>query len=99
MIGTPFTGVYNSSVAFSDIDKDGDEDVLIIGGVDVSSVVNTSSLYRNVSAMTSVNEFTIKNNNLLKVINIFGQTIKKENNIPSFYIYDDGTVEKRIVFE
>ena len=97
--GTPFTGVYNSSIAFSDIDKDGDEDVLIIGGVDVSSVVNISSIYRNIFAMTSVDEFSIKNNNLLKITNIFGQTIKKENNTPSFYIYDDGTVEKRMVIE
>jgi hypothetical protein len=31
MIGTPFEGVWASSIAFSDIDGDGDEDVLITG--------------------------------------------------------------------
>ena len=31
--GTPFTGVLNSSIAFADVDKDGDFDVLISGNV------------------------------------------------------------------
>ena len=43
----------------------------------------------------------IKNNtkNMLKVIDILGRETKGTKNNPLFYIYDDGTVEKRIVIE
>ena len=44
VIGTPFTGVHSCSIAFSDIDNDGDEDV-IITGADIN--VNISKLYTN----------------------------------------------------
>lgn len=43
--GTPFKGVYKGSIAFSDIDNDGDPDVLI-SGIDSSSTSNTT-LYTN----------------------------------------------------
>ncbi|WP_199223386.1 FG-GAP repeat domain-containing protein, partial [Brumimicrobium oceani] len=43
--GTPFMGVRNGSVAFSDIDNDGDEDVLITG--ENSSSQHISKLYTN----------------------------------------------------
>ncbi|MEL6670062.1 MAG: FG-GAP-like repeat-containing protein, partial [Bacteroidota bacterium] len=46
MMGTPFDGVYNGSVAFSDVDVDGDEDVLITGLN--NSSVRISKLYINV---------------------------------------------------
>ena len=36
---------------------------------------------------------------LLKVTTILGQSTKPKSNTPLFYIYDDGTVEKRIVIE
>ncbi len=44
----PFTGVVNSSIAFADIDGDGDQDVLITGSI--STTANrVSKLYRNTS--------------------------------------------------
>jgi len=43
--GTPFDGVYNSSVAFTDIDNDGDNDVLITGQKSSSDPI--SKLYIN----------------------------------------------------
>ena len=47
---------------------------------------------------TSISE---KNTNkqLCGIINVLGQRTIVKNNSPIFYIYDDGTVEKRIVIE
>jgi len=36
---------------------------------------------------------------LIQVIDIFGRESKGFKNQPLFYIYDDGTVEKKIIFE
>jgi hypothetical protein len=30
---------------------------------------------------------------------VLGRESKEENNVPLFYIYDDGTVEKKIIIE
>ncbi len=35
---------------------------------------------------------------LLRVIDVLGRESKQQSNVPLFYIYDDGTVEKRITF-
>lgn len=43
--GLPFEGVYNSAVAFSDIDNDGDPDVIITGKKNYTQDI--SKLYRN----------------------------------------------------
>jgi len=47
---------------------------------------------------TSISEINT-NKKLLKITDIFGRTTKTTNNNPLFYIYDDGTVEKRIIIE
>ena len=36
---------------------------------------------------------------LLKVVDVFGRSISPKPNIPLFYIFDDGTIEKKIVIE
>ena len=36
---------------------------------------------------------------LMKVVDVLGRESKDLTNQPLFYIYDDGTVEKRIIFE
>ena len=36
---------------------------------------------------------------LLKIINILGQKVKFKKGITLFYIYDDGSVEKRIIID
>jgi hypothetical protein len=50
-----------------------------------------------VSSPTSIQEHTT-NKELLKVTDILGRETKRTNQ-PLFYIYDDGTVEKRITIE
>ena len=51
MVGTPFDGVGISSIAFSDVDGDGDADVLITGVN--NSFERTSKLYTNCLLYTS----------------------------------------------
>ena len=37
--------------------------------------------------------------NIIKIIDVLGRESEQLKNQPLFYIYDDGTVEKRIVIE
>ena len=34
---------------------------------------------------------------LLYIIDIFGREVKEKYNVPLFYIYDDGYIEKKII--
>lgn len=45
VMGTPFIGVFNGSVSFSDVDNDGDSDVLITGGT--AAFQRSAILYKN----------------------------------------------------
>ncbi len=45
--GTTFTGVEDSSIAFADVDKDGDEDVMIVGRWGNSSSNVSAKIYKN----------------------------------------------------
>ncbi len=53
----------------------------------------------NCSGSTSVNELQNSNKSLLKITDVLGRKTKEKKNTPLFYIYDDGTVEKRIIIE
>ena len=44
-------------------------------------------------------EDKLPNKRLLKVVDIFGRTISPKPNIPLLYIFDDGTVEKKLFVE
>jgi hypothetical protein len=48
---------------------------------------------------TAINEMSLDNKDLIGIKNILGVCTKPKPNIPLFYIYDDGTVEKRIIIE
>ena len=52
----------------------------------------------NCGGTLSVEEHST-NKELIKVIDLLGRETKGKKNEPLFYIYDDGTVEKRIVIE
>ena len=51
-----------------------------------------------INGTTAINEHT-SNKELIKVIDILGRKTKGTKNEPLFYIYDDGTVEKKIIIE
>ena len=63
----------------------GDENISIDNGL-------ISSNFNDVATISSSRE-------LFKIINTLGQSTQPKPNTPLFYIYDDGTVEKRIVLE
>ncbi len=68
--------------------------------IDTGTLLSTNCSYGtilNCSGTTAIQEHTT-NKELLKVTDILGREIKKTNQ-PLFYIYDDGTVEKRIIIE
>mgnify|MGYP006147000907 FL=1 len=52
-----------------------------------------------INQSTSTIELYQNKRELLKITNIFGQSTKEKKNTPLFYIYDDGTLEKRIILE
>jgi predicted esterase len=64
----------------------------------------TSSSYETNVECNIINVNTIEPNTfsyrkLLKITNIFGNEINATKNTPLFYIYDDGTVEKKLTIE
>jgi hypothetical protein len=50
-----------------------------------------------INQSTSTIELYQNKRELLKITNIFGQLTNKKKNTPLFYIYNDGSVEKRII--
>ena len=48
---------------------------------------------------TAINELNFPNRELLNVVDILGRNANGNKNEPLFYIYDDGTVEKKIILE
>ena len=51
------------------------------------------------SNTTTIEESRNSNKTLLKIIDILGRTTEDATNTPLFYIYDDGSVEKKIILE
>ena len=52
-----------------------------------------------INQSTSIIELNQNKRILQKITNIFGQSTNEKKNTPLFYIYDDGTVEKKIILE
>ena len=48
---------------------------------------------------TGIDDILLNNKQLIKIVDILGKETKSKNNTPLFYIFDDGTVEKRIIIE
>ena len=62
-------------------------------------ISDTLSVNITVNISTEINEVSRKRK-LVEVIDVLGKKgIKPKSNVPLFYRYDDGTVEKRIIIE
>ena len=99
----PFTSqhpVFGITISGFDVVKDiGDvqtdsndipyNDVIIDSVRIVSPLLSNSNIFLESEA----------DNRLVKIIDLLGQEVPYRINTPLFYIYDDGTVEKRIVIE
>jgi hypothetical protein len=48
---------------------------------------------------TAINDYSINNKSLIKVVDVLGRENSGDNNKPLFYIYDDGTVQKKMIIE
>ena len=65
---------------------------------------NGSGMYTVLSSCQAVCKTTAvhqvnADKKLLRIVDVLGRNAKKESNIPLFYFYDDGTVEKQIIIE
>ena len=60
-------------------------------------IYHSTTLTVNEAAPSSIQDYAI-NKKLLKVIDLLGRETNQTNQ-PLFYIYDDGTVEKKIILE
>jgi hypothetical protein len=69
--------------------------VVSIGG----SVIDTCILTYN-STPTAITDISVSSNRkLISIVDVLGRQNKGKKNEPLFYIYDDGTVEKKIILE
>ena len=66
---------------------------------DVNGCVSDTAYYEVTNIVSAINETTNTNRELLKVTDMLGQETPYRKHTPLFYIYDDGTVEKRITIE
>jgi hypothetical protein len=55
--------------------------------------------YTELTNLTTIEESEKNSKRLIKIIDILGREVNETQNIPLLYIYDDGTVEKKIIIE
>ena len=65
----------------------------------LTSFYDTYKFYLNSSSTTDLGEYTISTKKILKITDVLGRETKGNKNELFFYIYDDGTVEKKIIIE
>jgi len=74
----------------------GDYSFSLINSVNCDSIANINFTLNT----TEVNDLiSYKEKTLIKVTDVLGRKIKARKTAPFFYIYNDGTVEKRIIIE
>ena len=68
---------------------------LLLG--DMNSNCSTSVYIILQNSSSFITQDNVQNKGLIKMIDIFGRETKGKKNEPLFYIYDDGTVEKKLI--
>ena len=66
---------------------------------DVNGCIGDTAYFEVINIVSAINEKTNTAKKLLRITNMLGQETPCRKNTPLFYIYDDGTAEKRIVIE
>ena len=90
-----FTCINNSSLTCINVD----DNVWSTANLTVASGNIDPQHYFSTSCTgTSIQEYSTKKE-LLKVTDLLGRETKEKKNTPLFYIYDDGTVEKKLIIE
>ena len=70
---------------------------LLLG--DMNSNCSTSVYIILQNSSSFITQDNVQNKELIKMIDIFGREAQGKKNEPLFYIYDDGTVEKKLIIE
>jgi len=65
---------------------------------DVNGCVSDTAYFNVTNIYTSLYDLNL-NKNLIKIVDVLGIEVKPTANTPLFYIYEDGTVEKKIMIE
>ena len=73
----------------------GDYSATLINSVGCDSIANLNLTVTT----TGISEIVNNKSKLIKITDMLGQETPYRRNTPLFYLYDDGTVEKRIVIE
>jgi hypothetical protein len=66
---------------------------------DINGCVGEEVLSPLINVIINSEEDINNNRELIKITDVLGRESKEKNNITLFYIFDDGTVEKRIIIE
>jgi len=77
------------------LNASGDYSATIINSAGCDSIANLNLTITT----TSVFDITQNKNTLVKITDMLGQKITHRRNTPLIYIYDDGTIERKIVIE
>ena len=87
----------NSSIVWNGmpLNVSGDYSIILVNPVGCDSIVNLNLTVTT----TGILDIENNKNNLVKITDMLGQETPYRKNTPLFYIFDDGTVEKRIVIE
>ena len=79
----------------STLSVSGDYLATLINTVGCDSIANLNLTVTT----TGISNITSNKSNLVKITDMLGQETTYRRNTPLFYIYDDGTVEKRLIIE
>ncbi|MGB2458239.1 MAG: hypothetical protein ACPIA4_04300 [Flavobacteriales bacterium] len=53
----------------------------------------------DLNTSTAIDNFVLHHKRLVKIVDVLGRESKEIKNQPLYYIYDDGTIEKKIIIE
>ncbi len=74
----------------------GDYSIVLINSAGCDSIVNLNFTYNHISA---INNNNTKERTLIKITDVLGRETNGRENKLLLYLFDDGTVEKRIILE
>ena len=88
----------NNSITWNKIyiDKSGDYSAVLTNSLGCDSIIN---LQLTISDKTMITNPNNRRSKIIKTIDLLGQEMPIRTNTPMFYIYDDGSVEKKIIIE
>ena len=66
---------------------------------DANNCLSDTAFFNVTFISTNITENQVQKKSIKQIINLLGEKIKTKKNTPLFYIYKDGTVEKKIIIE